>query len=125
MEVQMDTMWDKVKKGLRDGAAMSVEKIEEYTKVGKLKIEELSAKRKIERTFMDLGERTFDLIDSGKDGSSIVADLTIQKAIENVKKLREELIDVEKKIKEITEAHKKSNKSDYSDSEQDDEINSI
>jgi len=121
----MDTMWDRVKKGLRDGAAMSVEKIEEYTKVGKLKIEELSAKRKIERTFMDLGERTFDLIDSGKDGASIVADLTVQKAIENVKKLREELIDVEKKIKEITEAHKKSNKYDYADSDQDDAINSI
>jgi hypothetical protein len=125
MEVQMDNMWDKVKKGLRDGAAMSVEKIEEYTKVGKLKIEELSAKRKIERTFMDLGERTFDLIDNGKDGASIAADLTIQKAIENVKKLREELIDVEKKIKDITEAHKKNNKQDYSDSDQDDEINSI
>lgn len=121
----MDNMWDKVKKGLRDGAAMSVEKIEEYTKVGKLKIEELSAKRKIERTFMDLGERTFDLIDNGKDGASIAADLTIQKAIENVKKLREELIDVEKKIKDITEAHKKNNKQDYSDSDQDDEINSI
>jgi hypothetical protein len=125
MEVQMDTMWDKVKKGLRDGAAVSVEKIEEYTKIGKLKIEELSAKRKIERTFMDLGERTFDLIDNGKDGTAIVADLTIQKAIENVKKLREELIDVEKKMKEITEAHKKNNKYDYSESDQDDEINSI
>jgi hypothetical protein len=125
MEVQMDTMWDKVKKGLRDGAAMSVEKIEEYTKVGKLKIEELSAKRKIERTFMDLGERAFDLIDSEKDGASIVTDLTVQKAIENVKKLREELIDVEKKIKDITEAHKKSNKYDDSDSDQDDAINSI
>lgn len=121
----MDTMWDKVKKGLRDGAAMSIEKIEEYTKVGKLKIEELSAKRKIERTFMDIGERTFDLIDSGKDGSTIAADLTIQKAIENVKKLREELIDIEKKIKDITEAHKKSNKDDYADSDPDDEINSI
>ncbi|MGE5670742.1 MAG: hypothetical protein ACM31E_04805 [Fibrobacterota bacterium] len=125
MEVQMDTMWDTVKKGLRDGAAVSVEKIEEYTKIGKLKIEELSAKRKIERTFMDLGERTFDLIDNGKDGTAIVADLTIQKAIENVKKLREELIDVEKKMKEITEAHKKNNKYDYSESDQDDEINSI
>jgi hypothetical protein len=120
----MDNMWDKVKKGLRDGAAISMEKIEEYTKIGKLKIEELSAKRKIERTFMDLGERTFDLVESGSDGSVIVSDLIVQKAQETIKSLRNELIEIQNKIREITEANKK-NKDDDSYNDSDDEVNAI
>ena len=50
--MDIDNMWEKIKKGLKDGAALSMEKIEEYTKLGKLKIEEFSAKRKIERNLI-------------------------------------------------------------------------
>jgi hypothetical protein len=103
----MDNMWEKIKKGLKDGATMSMEKIEEYTKVGKLKIEEMAAKRKIERNFADMGERTFDLIESGKS-AEISSDLAIRKAIENVNTLKAELIEIDRKIKEITEAAKKT-----------------
>jgi|GEM_PF-566604 len=120
----MDNMWEKVKKGLRDGAAVSMEKIEEYTKLGKLKIEELSAKRKIERTFMDMGERTFDLMESNSDGSAIVSDMVVKKAADTIKSLRNELIDIQMKIREITEANKKEKDND-SDYPSDDEVNSI
>ena len=120
----MDTMWDKIKKGLKDGASLSMEKIEEYTKLGKLKIEELAAKRKIERNFMDMGERTFDLIESGKDGASIGTDLVIQKSIESVKALRDELIEIEKKMKEITEANKKE-KNENAEYDSSDDISGI
>jgi hypothetical protein len=41
--MDMDNMWEKIKKSLKEGAVMSVEKIEEYTKIGKLKVDELSA----------------------------------------------------------------------------------
>lgn len=103
----MDTMWEKIKKGLKDGAALSMEKIEEYTKIGKLKVEELAAKRKITRNFVDIGERTFDLIEEAK-GSSVESDLAIKTSMENIKALRQELIDLDKKIKDIQEAGKKS-----------------
>jgi hypothetical protein len=119
----MDTMWDKIKKSLKDGASLSMEKIEEYTKLGKLKIEELSAKRKIERNFMDMGERTFDLVESGKDGEAISTDLVVKKSIECIKALRDELIEVEKKMKEVTEANKK--KGENADEDSSDEINGI
>ena len=103
----MDNVWEKVKKSFRDGATLSMEKIEEFTKVGKLKVEEMAAKRKIERNFVDMGERAFDLIEEGKhDG--IGEDLTIKKAVENINALREELTDIEKKIKDVQESAKKS-----------------
>ncbi|NLG16242.1 MAG: hypothetical protein GX556_02795 [Fibrobacter sp.] len=107
----MDNMWEKIKKGLKDGAALSMEKIEEYTKLGKLKVEEMAAKRKIERNFMDLGERAFDLIEEGK-GSEVAQDLTVRKSVENVSALRDELKELELKMREITEASKQQDKTE-------------
>jgi hypothetical protein len=104
--MDIDTMWERIKKGLKDGAALSMEKIEEYTKIGKLKIEEFSAKRKIERNFVDIGERTFELINDGK-GAEIQKDILVSNAIENIKGLREELVALEKKIKDVQEEAKK------------------
>jgi hypothetical protein len=94
----MDTMWEKLKKGLKDGATYSIEKIEEYSKIGKLKVEEIAAKRKITRNFIDIGERTFDLIETDK-GSKVDNDLAIKTSMENIKALREELTEIDRKIK--------------------------
>jgi hypothetical protein len=114
----MDNMWDKIKKSVREGAAVSMEKIEEYTKLGKLKVEEMAAKRKIERNFGDIGERVFDLIEENKNGE-IPQDLTIKKAVDNVIALREELLEIDQKMKEVS-ANSKKNKVD-----EDSEINGI
>lgn len=107
----MDTMWERIKKSLKEGAALSMEKIEEYTKIGKLKIEEMAAKRKVERNLIDIGERTYDLIDEGK-GSDIAQDLTIKKAVENIHALREELDEIDRKIQEVNESTKKQKDDD-------------
>jgi hypothetical protein len=112
----MDTMWDKIKKNLRDGAALSMEKIEEYTKLGKLKVEELAAKRKVERNFIDMGERVFDLMEEGK-GDTISDDLTVKKAAENITALREEIDELERKMKEVSENAKKEHQSNDDDGE--------
>ncbi len=111
----MDNVWEKVKKSFREGATLSMEKIEEFTKIGKLKVEEMAAKRKIERNFIDMGERAFDLIEEGKK-DTIGDDLTIKKAVENINVLRDELVSIEKKIKEIQEENKK-NKEEQTESE--------
>ncbi len=118
----MDTMWEKIKKGLKDGATLSMEKIEEYTKIGKLKVEEMAAKRKITRNFVDIGERTFDLIEENK-GGQVETDLAIKTAMENIKALRQELLEIDQKIKDIQAAAAK--KAKPSDAEEDDDITGI
>jgi len=102
----MDLRWEKIKKSLRQGAAMSIEKIEEYAKLGKLKIEEMAARRKIDRRFIDMGERLFDLLESRK-GSEIAEDLAIQKAIEDIKSLKEELMTIAEKVQAVAEEGKR------------------
>ncbi|MBD3314927.1 MAG: hypothetical protein GF344_04015 [Chitinivibrionales bacterium] len=96
--MEQDNVWEKIKKGLKDGAATSMEKIEEYTKVGKLKIEELAARRKIERNAVDIGERVVELMNEGR-GSEIESDLTVRKAVESIGDLKRELEEIDKKIK--------------------------
>jgi hypothetical protein len=102
----MDTMWEKLKKGLKDGAVYSMEKIEEYSKIGKLTVEEIAAKRKITRNFNDIGERVFDLLEAEKAGQ-VESDLAIKTSVENIKALRQEIVEIQRKIKGIQKTSKK------------------
>ena len=112
--MDIDNVWEKIKKGLKDGAVMSAEKIEEYTKVGKLKLDELSAKRKIERNFLDIGERFYDLAQDAREADA-AGDLVITKAIENVRALYAEIAEINEKIKEIHKAARKGADADGAD----------
>ena len=108
---KMDDLWSKVKRGLHDGAVMSMEKIEEYTKLGKLKIEEIAAKRKVERNFMDIGERTFGLIDDQK-GATVAEDLAVRKSIDNIKSLKIELATIAEKMRTVQEEARKAHRTE-------------
>jgi hypothetical protein len=105
-----DNVWEKIKKNFKDGAALSIEKIEEYSKIGKLKLEEFAAKKKLERNCIDIGERVFDLVETNTQGHSpdFAGDLPVKKAIENIRQLNEELAQIDKKIKSASEEAKKS-----------------
>jgi chaperonin cofactor prefoldin len=105
-----DNVWEKIKKNFKDGAALSIDKIEEYSKIGKLKIEEFAAKKKIERNCIDIGERVFDLVDTDAQArpADVAGDLLVKKAIENIRQLNGELAEIEKKIKTVSDDAKKS-----------------
>jgi hypothetical protein len=103
--MDIDNVWDRIKKGLKDGATLSMEKIEEYTKIGKLKIDELGCKRKIERNYNDIGERGYELITAGR-GKDFEGDLAVKKAVEDIKQLKAELVDIAAKIKAVSDEAK-------------------
>jgi hypothetical protein len=105
--MERDNVWGKIKKNFKDGAALSIEKIEEYSKIGKLKIEEFAAKKKIERNCIDIGERVFDIMESGKQ-SEVMDDVVVKKAVENIRALNEELAAIDRKAKAVSEEAKKS-----------------
>jgi hypothetical protein len=107
--MDFDQAWEKIKKSVREGAALSIEKIEEYSKIGKLKVEEYATKKKIERNYVDIGERVFELVQSRKD-SDAVNDTIVKKAISNIESLKDELIAIEKKIQAVFDEAKKSKK---------------
>ncbi|MFH1762097.1 MAG: hypothetical protein ABIA63_13445 [bacterium] len=51
----MSTVWDRVLKNFKQGATVSAEKIEVYAKLGKIKIDIISIKRKMDAVFSELG----------------------------------------------------------------------
>ncbi len=66
----MEDFWTKMKSGIKDGAVFSANKIEQYSKIGKLKVDQFTVKKKIETVQNDLGVRLYDLVKSGKGNSA-------------------------------------------------------
>ena len=67
---------------------------------------------------MVISRKGFRSFEDGK-GADIAQDLTIKKAVENIAALREELIEIAKKIKEVGESSKNSK------TDEEDDINGI
>jgi hypothetical protein len=118
--MDMDNTWEKIKKSIKDGAVLSFEKIEEYSKIGKLKVEEFATKKKIERNYIDIGERVFDLLENNNK-SDVAEDVLVKKFISNILLLKDEIVSIENKIKAIIEEYKKSKQK----SDETDDINGI
>lgn len=66
----MENFWDKLRNGIKEGAVASAEKVELYSKIGKLKIDQFSLKKKIESSYNDIGMRVYDLVKDGKADSA-------------------------------------------------------
>jgi len=105
--MDLDNAWTKIKKGVKDGATLSMEKIEEYSKIGKLKVEEFATKKKVERNYCNIGQALYGLVEAGQT-QDIVNDAAVKKSIANIRILREELNSIEQQIKTIIEESKKN-----------------
>jgi len=62
------SLWEDIKKTVKEGVSVAAEKTEEYTKIGKLKVEILTMKRNIDKTFTELGRETYTLLKGSKKG---------------------------------------------------------
>ena len=91
------TLWDDIKKTVKEGVSVAAEKTEEYTKIGKVKVDILNIKRNIDKLYEDLGKQVYDLLSQGKKG-----DLASNKRIgELFTKLKEQTAALKKKESEI------------------------
>ncbi len=60
------SLWEDIKKTVKEGFSTAAEKTEEYTKIGKLKVDILNIKRNIDKTFTDLGRDVYSLMKGAK-----------------------------------------------------------
>ena len=96
----MDKLWDKIKKSVSEGVSLAAEKTEEYSKLGKAKIEILNTKRKISKAFTELGGITYESIKAGNT-DEIMKSSAVEELIDEVKKLEAELEIREQKMEEM------------------------
>ncbi len=78
------TLWENLKKGLEQGIKTITEKTEELTEMGRLKLEIMSVKREIEKDFVELGGRVYQLIKENKD-NNLSHSTEIKALVEKVK----------------------------------------
>ncbi|MFQ5651610.1 MAG: hypothetical protein ACE5IY_16865 [bacterium] len=86
----MATLWDDIAKTIREGVDTVVEKTEELTKIGKIKVDIINLKRSVDKNFSELGGKVYHLILDGNK-TQIASDSDVKEIVERVKKLEAQL----------------------------------
>ena len=81
---------DDLTKLFKKGITVVARKTDEYTKIGKIKVEIIGIKRDIEKRFSELGGRTFQLI-AEEGNTKIATNDEVKSIIEAIKQLNEKL----------------------------------
>jgi len=106
----MANLWDDIAKTIREGVDTVVEKTEELTRIGRIKVDILNIKRNVEKNFSELGGRVYQLISKEKK-TAISTDKEAKEIIECIKILEKELDDKKSELVKV-----KSKKSGNSES---------
>ncbi len=96
----MPSLWEKVKKSVKEGVTVAADKTEEYTRIGKIKLDIAGLNRKREKQFAELGEKVYHLFGEKKAGG-ISQDKGVKDLVAGIKALEDELEEKKKKIEEI------------------------
>ena len=97
----MEKLWAKIKKSVVEGMTTAAEKTEEYTKIGKAKLDVLAVKRKITKKFTELGGQIYDSYKENKQNEAFESESIIG-IIETLSVLDKELTEKESKLKNLT-----------------------
>jgi len=81
---------DDVAKLFKRGITVVAKKTDEYTKIGKIKVDLIGIKRDIEKKFTELGGRTYQLI-AEQSNTKIATNEEIKTIIDTIKELNEKL----------------------------------
>ena len=110
----MEKLWEKIKKSVVEGVSVAAEKTEEYTKLGKGKLDILNIKRKISKAFTELGGITYDSIKAGNI-EEVMKSNNVEEIINTLKELESELDGKEEEYDEMKK--KKPKTEEQTDSE--------
>lgn len=91
---------------IREGLELVIDKTEEYSRIGKLKVDIFGIKRNIERQFVELGGRVYELM-TGEQTPDIRKDEECKKIVETVKSLEKQLEEKEAEIEKVKEEKEK------------------
>jgi hypothetical protein len=82
-----EDFWAQVRDGLKEGLNYTVHKTEELTRIGRLKVEIYSQKRRIAREFAELGGQVFLLLDR-EEPAEVAVDTRVRELILELKKMK-------------------------------------
>ena len=99
------SIWEELKKTLKDGVSVAAEKTEEYTKIGRIRVDILNSTRTMDKTFKALGREVYTLVSDGKKVDT-VKDESICYFIEKINDLKATIREKELLIESIRDEAK-------------------
>lgn len=102
-----ETIWTKVRKGLKDGYSYAADKTDLYTRIGKRRLGIIGINRNIDRSFNELGEKVYNILAAGGD-TKVEGDLAVGELFEKIRKLEGELTAKEAEIERILQESRSS-----------------
>jgi hypothetical protein len=102
----MKPLWNKIKKGFQTGVSVTVEKTEELSRIGKLKLDIAAIRRELTRTFTQLGETIYQKAAEEKK-PELWADEEAKTLIEKIKSLKLNIREKENELEKIREEKEK------------------
>ncbi len=92
----MSLLWDKIKKNLVDSFSIAIDKTEELTSVGRLKLEILQLEHRLDEKYAQLGRYIYrKMAESPED---ILSDSQLKELRKEVKELEAQLNEKEKEL---------------------------
>jgi hypothetical protein len=104
----MKDFLEKMKENLKAGIAVSTEKIEEYSKIGKLKLDITLTKRKIDQSFTEMGKIVLPMLESNKS-NEIADNQAVRAIITKINDQKQVLKELEDNLSEENEKRKQKN----------------
>lgn len=103
----MERFWEKVKNGIKDGVHVSKDAVELYSKIGKLKVEQFSLRRKIDECYKSLGMRLRDMVVDQK-ADNTTEDPSVKKYIADIDSAETKIKELDEQIEELKSLSKAS-----------------
>ncbi len=98
-----ESLWTKIKQGLRDGAATATERAGYLGQLGRARLDIARTRHKIHDTFTELGGQIYDELKDDKAAARAQTE-TVQNCIQKISALEERLQDQEKQFKALQKA---------------------
>ena len=96
----MASIWDDLKKTVKEGFSVAAAKTEEYTKIGRAKLDLMNLNKSLNRTFQDLGVEVHAQITEGAQGP-IIQNMKVKGLVEKIDKFRQSIREKELEIEAI------------------------
>lgn len=96
----MASVLDEILEKIKEGVSVIADRTDEYSKIGKLKVEMVSLKRNVEATFTALGGRVYRMLEGGGQ-SDVNADPEVKEYVDKIKRLEQELAEKKVKVDEV------------------------
>ena len=91
--------WEEVKKNVQKGAEVAAEKVSQYSRIGKLKMDQLILKRRIEKNYTAAGLRVYEFVKDNKVES--IPTKLVEEFVQEIDNAQDEIDNLDNEIAKI------------------------